>query len=368
VRWEPIHKTAAFAAPDFDGYDVVRQETSCDRARSLLDGLPEGRGVNIAHEAVHRHAAGPRRDVVALRCIGSRKGRSSSPMASCEARQRFANLLRETGCGPGKAGVLGMGRCAGGMLVGADYPGVDRHGPPRPFRGVGITAQLIQDALPGAVAGPAAMPVVGSLPVAVLRWQIPPRHPGPGPPEHPVDHLPVVCPPAAAARDPVRQQRLQSGLLLINQIMTIKHTDDLPNPRRKIHRSPSPRPLHPWAVRPHRSRHNRRAHAAPLWDQSSEPPCETGLVRVWGRGSGSVVTSGPANGPDRRLPPADSGPADRGGEGGPGETAGQEGHGDVPPERRIGGQRDPHRKPDLLGHFHRQWGVRGYEYLEQIAP
>ena len=38
-----------------------------------LDGLPGGRGLNIAHEAVDRHAAGPRADHVALRWLGKRR-------------------------------------------------------------------------------------------------------------------------------------------------------------------------------------------------------------------------------------------------------------------------------------------------------
>ncbi len=39
------------------------------RARADLDGLPGGRGLNIAHEAVDRHADGPLAGHVALRCV-----------------------------------------------------------------------------------------------------------------------------------------------------------------------------------------------------------------------------------------------------------------------------------------------------------
>jgi len=38
--------------------------------RGELAGLPGGRGLNIAHEAVDRHANGPRRDHLALRWLG----------------------------------------------------------------------------------------------------------------------------------------------------------------------------------------------------------------------------------------------------------------------------------------------------------
>src|ERR687897_3453175 len=70
------------------------------------------------------------------------------------------------------------------------------------------------------------------VPVAVRH--VPPRRPGPGPPQDPVDHLPVIAPPASAARRPVRQQRLQPGPLPISQIVTIEHKPALPNPPVKI--------------------------------------------------------------------------------------------------------------------------------------
>ena len=44
--------------------------------RAELDGLPGGRGLNIAHEAVDRHAAGPRAERVALRWLGSAGARA----------------------------------------------------------------------------------------------------------------------------------------------------------------------------------------------------------------------------------------------------------------------------------------------------
>ena len=41
-----------------------------ERARAELDGLPGGTGLNIAHEAVDRHAAGARAEHLALRWLG----------------------------------------------------------------------------------------------------------------------------------------------------------------------------------------------------------------------------------------------------------------------------------------------------------
>ena len=59
MTWEPITK-ARPAAGRFNLADYERAcgEFSWARARSELDGLPGG-GLNIAYEAVDRHAAGP---------------------------------------------------------------------------------------------------------------------------------------------------------------------------------------------------------------------------------------------------------------------------------------------------------------------
>src|SRR4051795_10903420 len=76
-------------------------------------------------------------------------------------------------------------------------------------------------------------PVQGSE-VPLAGGNIPPWRPGPGPPQDPVDHLPVIVPTAAAARRPVRQQRLQPDPLRISQIMTIEHRPALPNPPAQI--------------------------------------------------------------------------------------------------------------------------------------
>ena len=48
-----------------------------------LDGLPGGRGLNIAHEAVDRHAARAAGDTLALRWLGKNGGtRETSPTAT----------------------------------------------------------------------------------------------------------------------------------------------------------------------------------------------------------------------------------------------------------------------------------------------
>jgi acetyl-CoA synthetase len=69
-----------------------------DAARAGLDGLPGGRGLNIAHEAVDRHADGPRADRVAMRFL-ARDGTVTDITYAELARRtnRFANVLRELG-------------------------------------------------------------------------------------------------------------------------------------------------------------------------------------------------------------------------------------------------------------------------------
>ncbi|HWT08998.1 MAG TPA: hypothetical protein VN329_07520, partial [Roseomonas sp.] len=45
--------------PNLVGEALAGRRFDWAEARALLDGLPSGRGLNIAHEAVDRHAAGP---------------------------------------------------------------------------------------------------------------------------------------------------------------------------------------------------------------------------------------------------------------------------------------------------------------------
>jgi acetyl-CoA synthetase len=99
MTWEPIRKVAPPGAC-FNLADYARsvRDFSWKTARAELDGLPSGQGLNIAHEAVDRHAAGPRAAVAALRCI-ARDGQvtefSYADLRS--ATNRFANLLRGLG-------------------------------------------------------------------------------------------------------------------------------------------------------------------------------------------------------------------------------------------------------------------------------
>jgi acetyl-CoA synthetase len=80
-------------------------------ARRLLDGLPGGRGLNIAHEAVDRHAHGRLADKVALRCIGRTGTRRSITYRELgEETGRFANALTQLGLASGDGVFILLGR------------------------------------------------------------------------------------------------------------------------------------------------------------------------------------------------------------------------------------------------------------------
>ncbi|MFC4907071.1 acetate--CoA ligase [Actinomadura gamaensis] len=97
--------------PDPTSYDRERAAFSWRRARKALDGLPGGRGLNIAHEAVDRHASGPRADVTALRCLPKNGPPVELTYAGLRERTgRFANVLRGLGVGRGESVFSLLGR------------------------------------------------------------------------------------------------------------------------------------------------------------------------------------------------------------------------------------------------------------------
>jgi acetyl-CoA synthetase len=83
--------------PNLADYETARRQFSWDQARAQLAGLPGG-ALNIAHEAVGRHARGPRADQLALRWLG-REGavRDFSYADLDRATNRFANTLAQLG-------------------------------------------------------------------------------------------------------------------------------------------------------------------------------------------------------------------------------------------------------------------------------
>ncbi|MBN0042764.1 acetate--CoA ligase [Streptomyces actuosus] len=113
MPWETIHKDAApRVPPHLDDYGKARAAFSWSAARAALDGLPDGRGLNIAHEAVDRHAASAHRTAVALRCVGRDDSVTSVTYEElARSTSRFANVLRALGVGPGERVMTLLGRC-----------------------------------------------------------------------------------------------------------------------------------------------------------------------------------------------------------------------------------------------------------------
>ncbi|WP_189295930.1 acetate--CoA ligase [Streptomyces cinerochromogenes] len=113
MRWETIRKDIPPSpAPNLSDYDKECSDFSWQAARGRLEGLPGGRGLNIAHEAVDRHAASERAAAVALRCVGRDDSVTSVTYGDlARSTARFANVLRALGIGHGDRVVTLLGRC-----------------------------------------------------------------------------------------------------------------------------------------------------------------------------------------------------------------------------------------------------------------
>jgi acetyl-CoA synthetase len=104
-------KGADGVTPNLDDYERVRETFTWGTARAALAGLPDGRGLNIAYEAVDRHAAGPRRDHVALRWLGKSGLEQEYTYARLrELTDRFANVLDGLGVRRGERVFALVGR------------------------------------------------------------------------------------------------------------------------------------------------------------------------------------------------------------------------------------------------------------------
>ena len=92
--------------PNLLDYATTAAEFSWATARAELDGLPGG-GLNIAHEAVDRHARSARASAVALRCLGrASAGGAQRDVTYAELAalsDRFANALKNLGVTKGDA-------------------------------------------------------------------------------------------------------------------------------------------------------------------------------------------------------------------------------------------------------------------------
>ena len=97
-----VPKRATLAAANLRDYDEAAAAFSWAEARAELDGLPAG-GINIAHEAVDRHARGDRGASLALVFLAGGADAASARAVSMTYAQlaaesnRFANVLASLG-------------------------------------------------------------------------------------------------------------------------------------------------------------------------------------------------------------------------------------------------------------------------------
>ena len=111
VPFETIHKAEATRASANLDYARTCSEFTWAAARAELAGLPGDRGLNIAHEAVDRHARGPRSAHVAIRWLSKEGQRHEITYAALSAESnRFANVLIGLGIGPGDLVCSLLGR------------------------------------------------------------------------------------------------------------------------------------------------------------------------------------------------------------------------------------------------------------------
>ena len=97
--------------PNLTDYETTVASFRWDDARRQLDGLPGGRGLNIAHEAVDRHLLHGRGGRTAIRWIGKHGQRRELRYADLAAEtSRFAHALEHLGLLPGERVFVLMGR------------------------------------------------------------------------------------------------------------------------------------------------------------------------------------------------------------------------------------------------------------------
>ncbi len=112
MDWKPIKKhPGSEGEPRLAAYGDLARDFSWNAARAELDGLPGGRGINIAHEAIDRHAAGPHADRTAIRWLsknGLTRDFSYAELAGLTAR--FANALTGLGLDRGDRVFTLLGR------------------------------------------------------------------------------------------------------------------------------------------------------------------------------------------------------------------------------------------------------------------
>ncbi|GAB3792671.1 acetate--CoA ligase [Nocardioides ungokensis] len=92
-------------------YEQLRRTFTWDRARRDLSGLPDGRGLNIAHEAVDRHVGAGLGHRAALRCVDEDGVVTTTTYEQLRREtNRFANVLADLGVERGDRVMTLLGR------------------------------------------------------------------------------------------------------------------------------------------------------------------------------------------------------------------------------------------------------------------
>lgn len=100
MEWTPITKSVTIwpVPPHLLDYSTTCARFSWESLRQELDGLPGGTGLNMAHEAIDRHANGPQRAHLAMRWVGRDNTIRDFTYAGLQAQtNRFANVLKQLG-------------------------------------------------------------------------------------------------------------------------------------------------------------------------------------------------------------------------------------------------------------------------------
>jgi len=89
-------------APNLKDYERARESFSWEAARAELAGLPSGQGLNIAYEAIDRHAFGALKNRRAIRWIGKNSEIKDFTYGDLQRlTSRFANVLKRLGAQKG---------------------------------------------------------------------------------------------------------------------------------------------------------------------------------------------------------------------------------------------------------------------------
>jgi acetyl-CoA synthetase len=113
VPWTTIIKSRRDweTVPNLHDYESIREHFTWEQARQELEGLPHNQGLNIAHEAVDRHANGTRAAHLAIRWLGKNGTVEDFSYSRLnDLTNRFANVLQQLGVGKGDRVFVLAGR------------------------------------------------------------------------------------------------------------------------------------------------------------------------------------------------------------------------------------------------------------------